>query len=49
MDETKKRIPRKSLTKKQLEEPEALELLALLQSITADGRLLDEEIASLTR
>ena len=44
MSEPVARTPRKSLTKKQLEEPVALELLALLQTITADGRLLEEEV-----
>jgi len=38
------RTPRKSLTKSQLQEPVALELLALLQTITSDGRLLEEEV-----
>lgn len=47
MEQQEPRNPRKSLTRKQLEEPEALELLALLQTVTEDGRVLDEEIAAL--
>jgi hypothetical protein len=41
------RTPRKSLTKSQLDSPEALELLALLQTVTEDGHLLDEEVKAL--
>jgi hypothetical protein len=39
--------PRKSLTKSQLETAEAVELLALLQTVTEDGRVLEDEIAAL--
>lgn len=39
--------PRLSLTKRQLETPAAVDLLQLLQSVTADGRLLDREIQAL--
>lgn len=45
-DETP-RSARKSLTKAQLENPDAIELLELLQGMCADGCLLDEEIAAL--
>jgi hypothetical protein len=41
------RSPRRSLTKSQLDAPSALELLSLLQTITEDGRVLDEEVAAL--
>lgn len=41
------RTPRKSLTKRQLEDPIALDLLALLQTVTADGKLLEEEVHQL--
>lgn len=41
------RTPRKSLTRKQLEEPVALDLLALLQTVTSDGRLLEPEILAI--
>lgn len=44
MEQSRSRQPRKSLTRSQLETAEAVELLALLQTVTADGRLLDEEI-----
>ncbi len=51
MDETAhqkpKPKPRVSLTKSQLEDPAAIELLALLQSVTADGKLIDDEVRSL--
>lgn len=47
MDGEPTRSPRKSLTKRQLEHPEAIELLALLQTITEDGRLLDDEVEAL--
>lgn len=47
MDQKPPRTPRKSLTRSQLEAAEAVELLGLLQTITADGRLLDEEIKAL--
>lgn len=47
MAEKPTREPRKSLTRSQLETPEALDLLALLQTVTEDGRLLDEEISAL--
>jgi hypothetical protein len=40
-------IPRSSLTRAQLLEPEALDLLALLQTITSDGRLLNPEIRAI--
>ena len=40
--------PRISLTKRQLQTEEALDLLALLQTVTADGRLDDEEIQQLS-
>lgn len=41
--------PRKSLTKSQLQDPAALELLALLQTVTSDGRLLEEEVQLLNQ
>ena len=44
MSDPVSRTPRKSLTKRQLQEPVALELLALLQTVTSDGRLLEEEV-----
>ncbi len=47
MDEKKPNTARQSLTKEQLEAPEAIELLALLQTVTEDGRILDEEVAAL--
>jgi hypothetical protein len=39
--------PRISLTKAQLEAPAALDLLAMLQTITSDGKVLESEIHSL--
>jgi hypothetical protein len=47
MEQSSSRNPRKSLTKRQLENPEALELLALLQSFAEDGRLVDDEVHEL--
>ncbi len=47
MDEKKPKAARESLTKGQLEGPEAIEFLALLQTVTEDGRILDEEVAAL--
>lgn len=47
MTENPARSQRKSLTKSQLENPDALELLALLQGVAADGRLHDDEIRAL--
>jgi hypothetical protein len=47
MDESTGRSPRKSLTKKQLEDPVALDLLALLQTVTSDGKLLEPEVLQL--
>lgn len=41
------RTPRKSLTQAELAEPEAIELLSFLQTVTEDGRVLDEEIEAL--
>jgi hypothetical protein len=40
-------MPRLSLTKSQLETPAALDLLQLLQSVTADGHVTDAEIGAL--
>jgi hypothetical protein len=40
-------MPRLSLTKRQLESPVALDLLQLLQTITADGHLTEVEIGGL--
>ena len=40
-------MPRLSLTKSQLETPAVLDLLQLLQSVTADGRVTDAEIGAL--
>jgi hypothetical protein len=51
MDETPPERPkaqRLSLTKKQLEEAVAVDLLQLLQTITADGRLLHDEVTVLS-
>jgi hypothetical protein len=39
--------PRIALTKSQLEDPAALDLLAMLQSVTSDGKVLEEEVNSL--
>ena len=39
-----RRTPRPSLTKKHLEQAVAIDLLQLLQTVTADGRLLPDEI-----
>ena len=47
MDEINPHSERDSLTREQLSQPEAIELLALLQTVTEDGRLLDEEVAAL--
>ena len=44
MEESATGKPRRSLTQRQLQEPAALELVALLQTITDDGRLLDSEV-----
>jgi hypothetical protein len=49
MDNPNERTPRKSLTKKQLEDPMALDLLALLQTMTFDGKILEPEIALLNQ
>jgi len=40
--------PRLSLTQKQLESPVVLDLLQLLQSVTADGRLTEAEMGALS-
>lgn len=51
MDDTPQRpqkTPRLSLTTKQLEEAVAVDLLELLQTITADGRLLPDEVTVLS-
>ncbi len=47
MDEINSKSERHSLTREQLSQPEAIELLALLQTVTEDGRVLDEEVAAL--
>jgi hypothetical protein len=39
--------PRIALTENQLQSPVAIELLSLLQSVTADGTVTDEEVAEL--
>lgn len=49
MSENTGRSQRLSLTPKQLSQPEALELLSLLNTATADGRLQDEEVLALQR
>ncbi len=40
--------PRRSLTKTQLEAPEAVDLLQVLHSVTADGTLTEVEVGELS-
>jgi predicted transcriptional regulator len=47
VNEAPKAAPRTSLTRKQLLDSDALDLLALLQTVTHDGRLLNQEIRAI--
>jgi hypothetical protein len=47
MNEPSKAAPRPALTRRQLLDSDALDLLALLQTVTFDGRLLNHEIRAI--